>query len=219
MKLIKTFIAVVAAVCCLAVTSQASFTAVTGFTGTTSMATVTPGGSTVSVDYSVLTDGSLYYYLYQVQLLGTAATTLETFQVSVNNTFATPTVLSSAIIATMIPPLLSNAGQPDIILGGTIDTAWLPAGSVTANNVSWAAGTGLTLADQSIVLGFSSRINPTWGNGQATDTAPPSPWSTTIAGTVIPVPVPEPTTMIAGALLLLPFGASTLRFVRKSRLA
>jgi hypothetical protein len=31
--------------------------------------------------------------------------------------------------------------------------------------------------------------------------------------------VPEPTTMIAGALLLLPFGASTLRFVRKNRAA
>ena len=33
------------------------------------------------------------------------------------------------------------------------------------------------------------------------------------------VPVPEPTTMIAGALLLLPFGASTLRMLRKSRKA
>jgi hypothetical protein len=32
-------------------------------------------------------------------------------------------------------------------------------------------------------------------------------------------PVPEPTTMIAGALLLLPFGASTLRFMRKNRAA
>jgi hypothetical protein len=31
--------------------------------------------------------------------------------------------------------------------------------------------------------------------------------------------VPEPTTMIAGALLLLPFGASTIRFLRKNRTA
>ena len=31
--------------------------------------------------------------------------------------------------------------------------------------------------------------------------------------------VPEPMTMIAGALLLLPFGASTLRTLRKSRAA
>jgi hypothetical protein len=32
-------------------------------------------------------------------------------------------------------------------------------------------------------------------------------------------PVPEPTTMIAGALLLLPFGASTLRMLRRNRTA
>jgi len=32
-------------------------------------------------------------------------------------------------------------------------------------------------------------------------------------------PVPEPTTLISGALLLLPFGASTLRILRKNRVA
>ena len=40
----------------------------------------------------------------------------------------------------------------------------------------------------------------------------------TVSGAYIvaPVtPVPEPTTLIAGALLLLPFGASTLRILRK----
>jgi hypothetical protein len=31
--------------------------------------------------------------------------------------------------------------------------------------------------------------------------------------------VPEPTTMLAGALLLFPFGASTLRILRKNRAA
>ncbi len=36
---------------------------------------------------------------------------------------------------------------------------------------------------------------------------------------VVPNPVPEPTTMIAGALLLLPFGASALRILRKGRKA
>jgi hypothetical protein len=32
-------------------------------------------------------------------------------------------------------------------------------------------------------------------------------------------PVPEPTTILAGALLLLPFGASTLRILRKRQMA
>jgi hypothetical protein len=36
---------------------------------------------------------------------------------------------------------------------------------------------------------------------------------------VFGTPVPEPTTMIAGALLLLPFGVSTFRVLRKSRVA
>jgi hypothetical protein len=31
--------------------------------------------------------------------------------------------------------------------------------------------------------------------------------------------VPEPTTVVAGALLLLPFAASTIRFMRKNRAA
>jgi hypothetical protein len=31
--------------------------------------------------------------------------------------------------------------------------------------------------------------------------------------------VPEPTTMLAGALLLLPFGASTLRILRRNRMS
>jgi len=38
-------------------------------------------------------------------------------------------------------------------------------------------------------------------------------------GTIDIVAVPEPTTVIAGALLLLPFGASTLRVLRKNRMA
>jgi hypothetical protein len=38
---------------------------------------------------------------------------------------------------------------------------------------------------------------------------------TDLSNNLAPTPVPEPTTMIAGALLLLPFGASTLRILRK----
>jgi hypothetical protein len=43
----------------------------------------------------------------------------------------------------------------------------------------------------------------------------PSDVNVQVYGTV----VPEPTTMIAGALLLLPFGASTLRVLRKRQTA
>jgi hypothetical protein len=51
------------------------------------------------------------------------------------------------------------------------------------------------------------------GTGGTTST--PEEWSRFLVAT----PVPEPTTMIAGALLLLPFAASTLRMIRKNRTA
>ena len=50
-------------------------------------------------------------------------------------------------------------------------------------------------------------------------TADPIPERHPTDGQHAVAPVPEPTTMIAGALLLLPFGASTLRMLRKSRKA
>jgi hypothetical protein len=65
-------------------------------------------------------------------------------------------------------------------------------------NLAFQFSPGMTLTDLSS------------GNG---------PYITSYAGSISTVPVPEPTTMIAGALLLLPFAASTLRMVRKNRTA
>ena len=50
------------------------------------------------------------------------------------------------------------------------------------------------------------------------DTGGPSSGSVDINSITVST-VPEPTTMIAGALLLLPFGATTLRILRKNRTA
>ena len=66
--------------------------------------------------------------------------------------------------------------------------------------------------------GFSAMIMQAYNFGDPTDFPGinaadyTADWSNT-------TPVPEPTTMIAGALLLLPFGASTLRILRKNRKA
>ena len=215
MKLIKTLTAVAAAVCCLTVTSQASFVPVSGFgPGTAAMTSSADSGATqISVDYEVLQDTSTltYYYLYQITPSANSSG-VEDFAVSMNTVFSSPVVLSSSFIS-------GTLHVTDIVAGGTTDTNWLPGGSSSALNVNWNNSLFphqiLMPGDQSIVLGFSSLIQPTWGNGQAQDSVPPSPWSTFAAGTLIPVPVPEPTTMIAGALLLLPFGASTLRIVRR----
>jgi hypothetical protein len=55
-----------------------------------------------------------------------------------------------------------------------------------------------------------------WDNGNAIIPASANIDSITVPGVA---PVPEPTTIIAGAMLLLPFGASTLRILRKIRMA
>ena len=82
---------------------------------------------------------------------------------------------------------------------------------------------------ENYVVDVNSARSGGWDFSQYTDTwlepsyLPPSSktsqgliWNNT---TPYIAPVPEPTTLLAGALLLLPFGASTLRFVRKNRAA
>ena len=82
-------------------------------------------------------------------------------------------------------------------LGGT-----LLAGPVTSINGT-VASASIHGAPSSIYVAESIGINGLIGGFANTYTAA----------------VPEPTTMIAGALLLLPFGASTLRVLRKHRTA
>jgi hypothetical protein len=69
-------------------------------------------------------------------------------------------------------------------------------------------GNGVTVADEYTFYGYTAAggFNPMVTGGAAISDAGPAP-------------VPEPTTMISGALLLLPFGASTLRILRKNRAA
>ncbi len=62
----------------------------------------------------------------------------------------------------------------------------------------------------------------TWTSDSNVSSIPPNGgWdkASDINVQVYGTPVPEPSTVIAGALLLLPFGASTIRKLRKSRKA
>jgi hypothetical protein len=176
------------------------------------------GATYINVDYEVLQNGSTYDYLYQVMPSTSVVNGIEDFKVSVNKAFSNPTLLSDTDIAG-----LGFALGSTLIAGGTVNTVWSITGGISAANVEWTSNPSsnpfLTPGQKSKVIGFSSLIGPTFGGAQASDTSPPSPWDATTAGSAVPTPVPEPTTMIAGALLLLPFGASTLRILRKNRAA
>jgi hypothetical protein len=90
----------------------------------------------------------------------------------------------------------------------------------TGNLLAYGFGTAAMNDAATYVADVNNARNTGWNFNQYTDTwldpvnsnSQGLLWNNT-------TPVPEPTTMIAGALLLLPFGASTLRFIRKNRTA
>jgi hypothetical protein len=103
---------------------------------------------------------------------------------------------------------------------------WSGAGSSTH---IVASGPSQTSLDFDIFFA-GARTDPLWFNFYAYNGTDPMEavraewngggWSFTLLDKgSAPTPVPEPTTMIAGALLLLPFGVSTLRILRKKRAA
>lgn len=102
----------------------------------------------------------------------------------------------------------------------------------------WRSGTGAALSlanytDASFVFEFIVDIsNPltafepdgtlrVFFGGFSDDLQGTGPENFEVSGVMIltATPIPEPTTMVAGALLLLPFGVSTLRMLRKNRTA
>jgi choice-of-anchor C domain-containing protein len=85
-------------------------------------------------------------------------------------------------------------------MGFTFDTT-----GITVANMGWQLRSGLFQAS-----GSSTDLIFTDTSGRETA------WGAAIDNVSL---VPEPTTLIAGALLLLPFGASTLRRLRKNRTA
>jgi hypothetical protein len=158
----------------------------------------------INVDYQVDQDlvSGLYYYQYQVEV-PPVDDPIESLEIDAGaNTLA--------VIAT---PLVGDILAPDNIVVGSLLTS-----SAGPLNVQWSLSP-IDFGQESEVLAFTSPYAPTWGNGSATDDGN-GPWSSQNPGSqLVPVPmlVPEPTTMLAGALLLLPFGAGTLRILRKDR--
>jgi len=110
-----------------------------------------------------------------------------------------------------------SMGGPDLNSSSQIHVIYVGA---TASSDYWgdtlsqldSTAYGTTTFGQMTVYETGVEIGD-WDNGTATIPASANIDSITL------FPVPEPTTMITGALLLLPFGASTLRILRKTRKA
>jgi hypothetical protein len=215
MKLIKTLTAA-AAICCAAITSQASLTLAAGGSGSLGAALSVAGGATLVTSL----------------LLQPLSPPGQTLQGSVSTFVYSGDANNSLGGYTFEYVLTSSSLSTDDIARWTLN-GWAGLSSVIVGNVSGsAAATGDRTANGNTV-GFqyfvSSPANPGVPIGGTstvivqTGISQWAPSTATLIDGSSPVvsilAVPEPTTMIAGALLLLPFGASTLRFVRKSRQA
>lgn len=120
----------------------------------------------------------------------------------------------------------------------TVDASFVNAGSVTSadgalhsigsGDVTWSyepvtipdVGTFGTTPQESDTVSFTSAYGPTLGGATGNDGVPSVSWSAASPGgspVVVPAPVPEASTIMAGALMLLPFGIGAVRSLRKER--
>jgi hypothetical protein len=163
-------------------------------------------GAPLSVNYDVVTDGSTYTYLYSFTPLSGNPIT----QLTINANYVLSVLTSSTLIS----------GDPGyLVLGG--GTSITDSGAAGGGLAGWSWTVPGTTATQ--IVGFTSLFAPTTGTGTLIDGKVPSPWtdnpSAVPGATAIPVPVPEASTITAGALMLLPFGIGALRSLRRERRA
>ena len=229
MKRIKTFTGLIALLCGLASTSQATFlspgTAV-AFTGTPGLDSQTSGGaviaSLVGVPYAngalsgtvdsfvvsgdpsnpVLLGGLSFYYVIH----NSGASEVSRFAVNgFNGVDVAPGVDVKVI------PVLGGT-SPNVAtrslglgdLGRTVGFNFTPP-PIGYGNLPGSGGLSYTMVVHTSALKYASSLASIVDGGASAN--------------VSVLAVPEPTTMIAGAMLLLPFGASTLRILRRNRMA
>jgi hypothetical protein len=138
-------------------------------------------------------------------LLGILAPVTGAGTISINDGLGTAT--SDYLTANLHWNDISQIGT-----GGTLNFS----GTINLMNISY---TGTQTALQALVNagGAVDTIGYTFSSPETLNQLSnlSSPLETSFAGSI--AAVPEPTTIIAGAMMLLPFGASTLRSLRKNR--
>jgi hypothetical protein len=226
MKHIKTFTVLAAVACCLASTSQATLLP-PGSTTPVNTQSSGPAPSTSLV--ANFSDGGLVGTVTSWVVPNDPANPFDTTHLIGDLTFYYQVAMSSSASAASERFTASGFAGMSLDVQTFNGTPW--------GNGSLAGGVAPTDATRSgnpdggNVVGFDYSGNNEVAAGNNTEIlVVNTAWTTyeTQAGSVIDghsanvsilAPVPEPTTMVAGALLLLPFGASTLRILRRKQTA
>lgn len=220
MKSYKTIIAAVATgLACTAVTSQASFVP-----ASPTLTAPIPGGS----DFNALAAGSLLTTLPSSYSFGSGADTgtltTDVYAYKANG-IPLPSLPLSGGYVFIFTLVISSGSVSSLTLGGF-------SGPVMVNNgVGTATDSYQAVYDTSGGITFSWLVPQTAGNTLkvVVDTSSTA-WkggistvraTTDLSGTASSLTsvVPEPSTVVAGALMLLPFGIGAIRSLRKNRTA
>ncbi len=209
-----------AAVCCLAITSQATVLAPGGFVGVLSQGGA--GVPTSAVLTSPYLDGTLSGDILS-----------QVFVSDLNNPYANGTISSVAGALSFYYQINNVGGGAGLSVVSRFTTGGF-AGVATDVRYILAGIAAPTFATRDAApgdgIGFTFATPPVPAPGLSDIMVIHTPYlsftkstssiiDSTFADSGMPVwaPVPEPTTVIAGALLLLPFAASTLRVLRRNR--
>jgi hypothetical protein len=160
------------------------------------------GPEALTVNYEVTLSAGVYTYLYSV------ANPSGDVILAPAPGAGSPEVVDA--FAVVFNTLLPGAYVPGSQAGGT------GLQNNGASGLFWSFP-GVNPGSSSPTLSFQSDMPPTLGNANASDSVPPSPWSSVPYGQMVPVPstVPEPMTMVLLALplALVPFRSNLRRFL------
>ena len=164
-----------------------------------------------------------------VSLAGVMSSKAVLYDITFTEANSGPTTASGQIdvnvAGSAIDGFLDVTGGPNAGTRALLAGSWFhsPAGVFDANNQVYLPPSGQFLDQYGLLFSDATSEFNLWGNGNGTYTlygwTPDTGYSPTAVGAATLTPVPEPTTMLAGALLLLPFGASTIRIIRNRRTA
>jgi len=174
-------------------TQQAAQATLTETTGTANLVGGVDNPLVVNYDVFFDTGNSLFTYVYQ----------FTAFQGGPIGQFT----VDASYVSSVLTGSLAYYGLG--LVTGTYDASASDSSSVTWN---------LTTGNQPIleIVAYTSYFGPTAGVASANDHSLGS-WNDAVGGTSVPVPVPEVSTVMAGALMLLPFGVGAIRSLRKER--
>ncbi len=210
-KYTKSIAMVVTGLACSALTSTAALSPLTpGGAGVTppaigSLAGGTQVGTTLTSTYSFgsgADQGTIQSLVYSGVTANTLGGLTFAYIITVTAGDISAVGLSTFPLANILVGTIAGgtaSSSADFTAGGTVNFHWVPSVLTAGTPTEVIVGTSAT--------GYQV------GAAVPLDTYPGS------VGVPAYVPVPEPTTVVAGALMLLPFGMGAIRSLRKDRTA